>query len=95
MYNTHKNVLSASLQFNYGHSLIYAQFIFLPQTFHQNIFYTQSCAHYAYLTDFIYTLEMVKWWLEREGQTNADYCNIVGAATWKKILMLQRARNLL
>lgn len=76
IYKIHTKVLSASWHFNYSHTLIYVQFIFLPQIFHQSIFCIKSCVHCAHLTDFIYILEIVNQWLEREGQTNADYCSI-------------------
>jgi len=82
--------LSASLQFNYGFTLVDTQFIFLPQLFHQNFFYTTSCVHCLSLTDFIYILEMVKWWLKSEGWANTEYCSIVGDAAELHLLLQKR-----
>jgi len=85
--NNYGHILSALLHFNHGTTLVQTQFIFLPQTFHQNILFTKSCVHSLSLTDFIYILEMVKWWLESEGWANTDYCSIVGDATELHLLL--------
>jgi hypothetical protein len=81
------HILSASLQFNYGITLVHTKFIFLPHIFHQKNVYTKSGIHCLTLTDFTYIPEMVKWWLEKEGLANTDYFSIVGDATELHLLL--------
>jgi len=64
--------------------------VYFPSThISSNYFFIQSCVHCLSLTDFIYILEMVKWWLEGEGWANTDYCSIVGDATQLHLLITE------
>ena len=64
------HILSASLKFNYGITLVHTQFIFLVQTFHQNIFYTKSCSN-VLLSQISFIF--LRWWSDDQKVKDNKY----------------------